>query len=58
MLTDELSKLIEPDAAKSLVDHEFAVQLSIAISMRRIADLLDGTTLGINVAEAIFNPPR
>lgn len=32
------------------------LQASIAISLKRIADLLDGTTLGICVTETIFNP--
>jgi hypothetical protein len=30
--------------------------LSIATSLKRIADLFDGTTLGISVSETIFNP--
>jgi len=33
-----------------------AYQVSIAISLKRIADVLDGTTLGLNVMETIFNP--
>lgn len=32
--------------------------LSAAQSWKRIADVLDGTTMGINVAETIFNPNR
>jgi hypothetical protein len=30
--------------------------LSIAISLKRIADVLDGTTLGLCATETIFNP--
>jgi hypothetical protein len=29
--------------------------VSIAISLKRIADLLDGTTLGVNVNETLFS---
>jgi len=29
---------------------------SIAVSLKRIADLLDGTTLGISVSDTLFNP--
>lgn len=33
-----------------------ALTVSIAISLKRIADMLDGTTLGLNCRETIFNP--
>lgn len=32
------------------------VQTSIALSLKRIADLLDGSALGLCVTETIFNP--
>ncbi len=38
-----------------LEDFDLRVQMSIAISLKRIADLLDGSTLGICVTETIFN---
>lgn len=34
---------------------EMAPTVSIAVSLKRIADMLDGTTLGINVNETLFS---
>lgn len=51
---------IEEDA-KAVYDRvgtQAAIEASIAISLKRIADLLDGTTLGINVADTVFNTNR
>lgn len=33
-----------------------AAAISIAVSLKRIADVLDGTALGLLVTETIFNP--
>lgn len=55
MSADPLANLIEPGAlAEQAALSE--VGLSIAISLKRIADLLDGTTVGICATETIFNP--
>ena len=51
--------LIEDVAAEALrkpVRVETAIGLSIAISLKRIADMLDGTSMGICCTQTIFNP--
>lgn len=47
---------LEPDALKLRPDHDGQIRLSLAISLKRIADVLDGTALGLCVTQTIFNP--
>lgn len=55
MSAPDLATLIEPGAFGETAELS-AVGLSIAISLKRIADILDGTTVGICATETIFNP--
>lgn len=43
----------EGAARDSEAPPELRVQLSIAISLKRIADALDGTTMGVDVSEGL-----
>ena len=45
---------LEPEAVTGKWGSELATQLSIAISLKRIADTFDGTAAGLNVHETIF----
>jgi len=45
--------LLEPGVAH-MPDEEWPALASIAISLKRIADTLDGTAAGLNIAETIF----
>lgn len=49
----EFEKLLEP-GVKTVVGVDAKTALSIAISLKRIADTLDGTAAGINVGATIF----
>lgn len=51
---DAAYKELEPPA-KAYGDHEFAVQLSQAISLRRIADALEKQN---TLTEKLINPPK
>lgn len=50
---------LEPDSGWEGCAHDAAatpdlrVRLSIAISLKRIADALDGTTLGVDISDSI-----
>lgn len=48
---------LEPGSMSDYLKHEspadFVVLHSIAISLRRIADALDGTALGVDVSESL-----
>jgi hypothetical protein len=57
---DKFKERFEPNTCdgSSLVSLEGAALASLAISIKRIADMLDGTAIGINCAETIFNPSR
>lgn len=58
MLSEELAKMLEPDAIGAINIPDRAVQISIAVSLKRLADLFDGTTLGISVSDTVFNRNR
>lgn len=42
----------------AVLNTEANIQLSIAISLKRIADVLDGTSVGLRVTETIFGRNR
>ena len=46
-----------PDTFPAHIENA-VIGYSIAISLKRIADLLDGTTLGVSVSDTLFNTKR
>ena len=46
---------LEPEASSASSPQE-AAALSLAISMKRIADCLDGTALGVDVSGSVSSP--
>lgn len=51
---DKLLASLEPAATKGESEWSNVAHLSIAISLKRIADTLDGTASGICVSQTIF----
>jgi hypothetical protein len=52
-----LHKALEPEA-ETAVDPHHAALASIAVSLKQIADVLDGTAVGLCVTETIFGRNR
>ncbi len=50
---DAVKAALEPLAVAGRPDDDGQVRLSVAISLKRIADAIDGTTLGVDISESL-----